>query len=321
MLLLIDGHYYVYRSFHAIQSLSNSKGEPTNAIFGFVKTLRRMVRDLKPDRAAVVWDMGMPKRRTDLQPEYKATRAEMPSTMIPQLDFLQKLCPLMGFASIAVPDTEADDLIASYACAARAAGESVVLATNDKDLFQLVDDLVRVYSTNKTDLKTPTDTHALLGTFEVQEKWGVPPDRIGDVLALVGDSADNIPGVRGIGIKGASKLILEHGPIMGILDRLDALPNEKMREKLKDARPQIEQNREMVRLDLDLPLPVPIANLGISPRYPELLEMILPCEFRTLTAEIREEAAAALQGISPASAPTPAVSVKAEPQLKQGELF
>src|SRR4051794_35970678 len=112
-LLLVDGHYYVYRSFFAIRDLSNSRGEPTNAIYGFIKTLRRMIKDLRPDRAAVVWDEGLPIRRTSLQPAYKQQRAEMPETMRPQLNFIRNLMPALGFASVGLPDTEADDLIAS----------------------------------------------------------------------------------------------------------------------------------------------------------------------------------------------------------------
>ena len=159
-LLLIDGHYYVYRSFFAIRDLTNSRGEPTNAIYGFVKTLRRMVKDIAPDLGAVIWDAGMPKRRVELQPAYKQQRAEMPDAMKPQLTFIQRLVPMLGFASLSLEDTEADDLMATYACQARARGDSVVLATNDKDLFQLVDDHVKVYSTNKADLASPKDARS-----------------------------------------------------------------------------------------------------------------------------------------------------------------
>ena len=206
-LLLIDGHYYVYRSFFAIRELSNSRGEPTNAIYGFVKTVRRMVKDLAPDLGAVVWDMGMPQRRVALQPAYKQQRAEMPDLMRPQLTFIQNLVPMLGFASLWLPDTEADDLMGSYAVAARARGDEVVLATNDKDLFQLVNGKVKVYSTNKADLAAPSDAFALLGAEAVRKKWGVEPRQIGDVLALIGDSVDNIPGVDGLGPKGAATLL------------------------------------------------------------------------------------------------------------------
>src|SRR6188472_1414904 len=138
-LLLIDGHYYVYRSFFAIPNLSNSRGEPTNAIFGFTKTLRLMVKHLQPDLGAVFWDEGLPQRRVELQPAYKETRKEMPPPMVPQLDYIQnELTTLLGFKNISLPNTEADDLMGCYTLAAHDRGIEVVLATNDKDLYQLV---------------------------------------------------------------------------------------------------------------------------------------------------------------------------------------
>ena len=291
-LLLIDGHYYAYRSFFAIRDLTNSRGEPTNAIYGFVKTVRRMLKDLAPDLAAVVWDAGLPKRRTDLQPAYKQTRTEMPDDMRPQIGFIQNLVPMIGLASLSLPDTEADDLIASYAVAARSRGDEVVLATNDKDLFQLVDDRVKVYSTNKTDLTSPADGFALLGAEKVRVKWDVAPPQIADVLALVGDSADNIPGVNGLGPKGAAKLLAEHGSLDAMLADLNAVKNERIREMLKAARPQIEQNREMVRLDLDLPLPAALDTLKIQPRWDELIAALAQCDFKSLLAEVKAEASA-----------------------------
>src|SRR5436190_11690232 len=163
-LLLIDGHYYVYRSFFAIPNLSNSRGEPTNAIFGFTKTLRLMVKHLQPELGAVVWDEGLPERRTELQPDYKLTRKEMPQPMVPQLDFIQKkLTPLLGFKNVSLTNTEADDLMGCYALKARERDLEVVLATNDKDLFQLVDAGVKIYTTAKADLVSPKDAFALLG--------------------------------------------------------------------------------------------------------------------------------------------------------------
>jgi len=289
-LLLVDGHYYVYRSFFAIRNLSNSRGEPTNAIYGFAKTLRRMVKDLQPDLGAVIWDMGLPVRRTQLQPEYKQQRAEMPDEMRPQLDYIQRtLVPLLGFQSLGLPDTEADDLIASYAIESAAGNIDVVVATNDKDLFQLVNDRVKIYSTNKTDLASPGDSFALLDADAVQTRWGVPPAQIGEVLCLTGDSADNIPGVGGLGPKTAVSLIQEHGSIDAVLQNLDAVKNERIREKLKASIGIIAQNREMVKLDMDLPLPVPLKDLKIEPRYTELVAAMELCEFRTLLQEIKAE--------------------------------
>jgi len=289
-LLLIDGHYYVYRSFHAIQTLNNSRGEPTNAIYGFVKTIRKMIKDVRPDLAAVFWDEGMPERRVQLQPAYKQQREAMPEKMIPQLDFIRSFVRAMGIKSIALPNTEADDLMGCYVLAAAPDQHDIILSTNDKDLFQLVSKRVKVYSTNKADLKHPKDSHALLGVEEVTEKWGVPPAGIGEVLALTGDSVDNIPGVDGIGLKTASALIRQFGTIQNLLDNLKDVPSEKLRKRLEEGRSQILQNREMVKLDLDHPLPVSIADLKIQPIYDEYLKGLEHCEFKSLLNEIREEA-------------------------------
>lgn len=306
-LLLIDGHYYVYRSFFAIRDLSNSRGEPTNAIYGFVKTVRRMVKDLAPDLGAIIWDAGIPKRRSDLQPAYKETRSEMPDLMRPQLTFIQNLAPMLGLASLWLPDTEADDLMASYAIAARDRGDEVVLATNDKDLFQLVGERVKVYSTNKADVSDPAGAFALLGAEKVRAKWDVAPEQIGDVLALVGDSADNIPGVPGLGPKGAAKLLADHGSLDAILADTSIVKNERIREKLVTSREQIIQNREMVRLDLDLPLPADLDSLTIRPRFDQLIAELEKCEFKSLLAEVKAEA--------------PKLPIPVLPSAAQGELF
>ena len=290
-LLLIDGHYYVYRSFFAIPNLSNSRGEPTNAIFGFTKTLRLMLKHLQPELGAVVWDEGVTKRRVEMQPAYKETRKEMPTPMIPQLKFIQEtLTPLLGFKNISLPNTEADDLMGCYAIAAcKRRGMEVVLATNDKDLYQLVGPCVKVYTTAKADLASPKDAFALLGEDQVTAKWGVSPKLIGDVLALTGDSVDNIPGV-GLGRKTAAALIREHGSLGALLANIDKVKNQRTREKLANARDQILQNRKMVDLDCHLELPVVIDDLQIEPDYPKLIAALEKCEFKSLLQEVRDEA-------------------------------
>jgi DNA polymerase-1 len=290
-LLLIDGHYYVYRSFFAIPNLSNSKGEPTNAIFGFTKTLRLMVKHLQPELGAVFWDEGMPERRVKLQPAYKETRKEMPKPMVPQLDFIQELTPLLGFRNISLPNTEADDLMGCYAIAACKQPEmEVVLATNDKDLYQLVGPCVRVYTTAKAEFASPKDAFAMLGEDQVSAKWDVPPNLIGDVLALAGDSVDNIPGV-GLGRKTAAALIREFGGLESLLGNIDKVKSARTREKLINSRDQILENRKMVDLDCDLELPVPIDELRIEPDYPNLIRRLEECEFKSLLQEVRDEAA------------------------------
>jgi 5'-3' exonuclease len=294
-LLLIDGHYYVYRSFFAIPNLSNSKGEPTNAIFGFTKTLRLMLKHLQPELGAVFWDEGMPERRVRLQPAYKETRKEMPLPMVPQLEFIQaELTAALGFTNISLPNTEADDLMGCYTMAAcKRKDMDVVLATNDKDLYQLIDSCVRVYTTAKADLASPKDAFALLGEAEATAKWGVPPKMIGDVLALSGDSVDNIPGVAGLGRKTASALIQEFGGLDSLLAKIDKVKSDKMRVKLTAAREQIEQNRKMVELDCHMELPVPIDELKIRPDYPALTAQLEKCEFKSLLQEVKDEAAKA----------------------------
>ncbi|HWY52134.1 MAG TPA: 5'-3' exonuclease H3TH domain-containing protein [Chthoniobacterales bacterium] len=290
-LLLIDGHYYVYRSFFAIPNLSNSKGEPTNAIFGFTKTLRLMIKHLQPELGAVFWDEGMPERRVKLQPAYKETRKEMPLPMVPQLDFIQKLTPPLGFKNISIPNTEADDLMGCYAMAAcKRQGMEVILATNDKDLYQLIGPCVKVYTTAKADLASPKDGFALLGEAEATAKWDVPPRLIGDVLAIAGDSVDNIPGA-GIGRKTAAGLIREFDGLGPLLANIDKVKSMRNREKLGAARDQILQNRKMVELDCDTELPIAIDDLQIKPDYPALIAQLEKCEFKSLLQEVKGEAA------------------------------
>lgn len=286
-LLLVDGHYYLYRSFYAIRGLKNSRGEPTNAIYGFIKAIRKMLADVKPDRAAVIWDCGLPARRVELQPAYKQNRTSMPDDLCPQEDWLQEKITLLGVASLYVQNTEADDLIASYARAAHGDGAEVVIATNDKDILQTVSSSIHIYSTIKTDIKE--GSFALLGPDEVRGKWGVNASQIADVLTLTGDASDNIPGVPGIGDKTAVSLINQHDSIEKILENPSIIENLRLREKITTHRELIIANREMVRLDDDLALPEPWESLEIRPQYPELVAALRDCDFKTLVKDIESE--------------------------------
>ncbi len=286
-LLLVDGHYYLYRSFFAIRGLSNSKGEPTNAIYGFCKAFRKMLADLKPDRVAVVWDSGLPERRTTLQPQYKQNRTEMPELLRPQERWLEANISLFGPASVSLPNTEADDLIASYAVAAVERGWEVVIATNDKDILQLASDQIVIYSTAKVDVGT--ESFALLGPEAVRKKWGVEPAQIAEVLALTGDSSDNIPGVPGVGGKTAAVLVNQHGTVENLLANLSAVGSDTLRAKLEASRDLILANRQMVALDLDHGLPAPLDSLALAPKYPELIVAMRNCEFKTLLKEVETE--------------------------------
>jgi DNA polymerase-1 len=215
----------------------------------------------------------------------------MPDDLRPQEEWLQENIPLFGPASVSSENTEADDLIATYARAASGEGVEVIIATNDKDILQLTCDKIRIYSTTKPE--AGPEGFCLLGTPEVQAKWGVSPTQIADVLALTGDSSDNIPGVPGVGAKTAVALISAHGSIENLLADPGAIANPKLREKIAAARELIIANREMVRLDEDLPLPLPWSAFQIRPKYPELIQALRTCEFKGLLQEVEAEAARA----------------------------
>jgi len=259
-LLLVDGHYYAFRSFYAIQSLKNPRGEPTNAIFGMVKTLKKMQEDLKPDFVAVIFDCGLPQARLAIQPEYKSNRSETPADLEQQMPRLQEVVDALGFPRLVFEGEEADDLIATYACEAMKQGWEVILATNDKDLMQLVGDLCRVYQTDK-------GTFKLLSAADIETKWGVPPAQLGAVLALTGDSVDNIPGVPGIGPKTAAQLIRQFGTLEKMLESPHEIASVRIRELIVQYREQILSNKTMVALRTHLALPRPMEELLIKPDW------------------------------------------------------
>ena len=293
-LLLVDGHYYAYRSFFAIQGLKNSRGVPTNAVFGFVKALRKMLGDVKPDAAAVVWDAGLPERRMELLPSYKQQREEMPADLELQFPVIEEAVEALGVHNVSLEGHEADDLIASYVAEAHRAGlGQVVVATNDKDIYAIVRDSVSIYSTNKTDHGGSKEGFALLGPDEVEAKWGVPPSKIPDVLALTGDAVDNIPGIEGVGPKTAAKLVREHGSVAARLADSSGIKNEKLREKIVASTTRLIDNLELVRLDERLPLPLPISDLSIRPNSSAMADLARRCEFRSLLSEFEKMAAEA----------------------------
>ncbi|GAB4250866.1 MAG: hypothetical protein OHK005_17940 [Candidatus Methylacidiphilales bacterium] len=293
-LLLVDGSYYAFRSFYAIQNLSAPDGRPVNALFGMIKALKRMVADLQPTHGAVAFDVGLPAARLALQPEYKAQRSETPPDLEAQLPLIRETMPLLGFHALVCEGEEADDLIATYTRAAGRAGWETILATNDKDLMQLVGEHCAVYQPGK-------DSFQLLGATEVETKWGVPPERIGDLLALTGDSSDNIPGVPGIGPKTAAKWLREHGSLDTLLADPSCLPAGRLREAFLAARPQVEVNRQMVALRERLDLPVPLENLVLRPDWEGQIKLFRSLNFRSFL----REAEASSGGSAPPAPPPP----------------
>jgi len=240
-LLLVDGMAGAYRFYFAIRDLSTRGGQPVNAVFGFVRMMRQLIRTWNPTHCAVVFDGGIPPARLALVPDYKATRKPMPDELRSQLPILTAYLDAAAITSVRLDACEADDVIATLASNASAAGGETLIATADKDMFQLVDDHVRIVSL----AGEPT----LLDAAAVMAKTGVNPGQVPDWLALTGDSADNIRGVPGIGPKTAAKLLGEFHGMESLYNHLDRVENERIRQLLDQNRDIVERNLKMVRLD------------------------------------------------------------------------
>ena len=244
-LLIVDGHAYAYRAFHAISDLRSPAGQPTNAIYGFVKMLGKMRVAIEPTHLIVVWDGGLSAERTAVLPEYKAQRPPMPDDLRPQLDEMAGYLKAAGVASFCRAGVEADDYIACLARHASGAGMAVVIASSDKDFMQLV--------SARVGLLNPGDKSGMVWTDEqVRAKAGVEPSQIVDWLSLTGDSVDNIPGVPGVGPKTAAEWLKQFGSVAALFERLDEVKSEKLRTALRAAAAAVRRNRELVRLRDDL---------------------------------------------------------------------
>jgi DNA polymerase-1 len=245
-LLIIDGHAYAYRAFHAIRSLRSPLEKPTNAIYGFVKMLAKMRSIIEPTHLIVVWDGGLSAERISVLPGYKAQRPEMPDDLKPQLDEIVEYLNAAGIASFCREGVEADDYIACLARHAAETGMTAVIASADKDFMQLVSARVGLLNPNDKSETVWTDS-------QVRAKSGVEPSQVVDWLSLTGDSVDNIPGVSGVGPKTAAALLKQFGSVAQMYKRLDEVKSEKLRAALLDAVGVVRRNQELVRLRDDLP--------------------------------------------------------------------
>jgi DNA polymerase-1 len=244
-LLIIDGHAYAYRAFYAIRELRSPAGLPTNAIFGFIKMLDKMISVIHPKFAVVVWDGGLSVDRLALMPDYKAQRPETPADLKSQFDEIMTYLAAAGIVSRCHDGVEADDYIATLARQAERVGINVVIASADKDFMQLVSPKIGLFNPND---KTETIwTHV-----QVREKTGVDPEQVVDWLSLMGDSVDNIPGVPGIGPKTAADLLGQFGTLVSLIARVSEVKSDRLRQKLAGATDLLRRNVEMVRLRDDL---------------------------------------------------------------------
>ena len=244
-MLIVDGTAVAYRAFYAVRDLSARDGTPTNALFGFIRMLRQLEARWKPDRVVVAFDGGSPAHRLEKCPAYKAQRAPMPDDLRSQLPRINEFLAAAGIPMVLLKGQEADDVMATLAGRAAAAGAIVRLATSDKDLMQLVTDRVRIVP--------PTQADTELDPAGVEAKTGVPPARIVDWLALIGDSADNIPGVLGIGPKTATKLLTQFGSLSGCFAHGDQIESASLRSKLLEGRATAELNVALMTLDREVP--------------------------------------------------------------------
>lgn len=260
--MIIDGHAYAYRAFHAIRELRGPQGQPTNAIFGFIKMLDKMRLALSPDYLIVVWDGGLSAERMAALPGYKAQRPEMPDELQSQFDEISSYLEAAGITEFCGDGIEADDYIGCLAQRA-AASVNVVIASADKDFMQLV--------TDRVGLLNPNDkSGAIWGRAEVFAKAGVEPGQIVDWLALMGDAVDNIPGVPGVGPKTAAVLLSQFGSVEKIYSQLAAVKSERTRLALQHAATDVRRNLELVRLQ-SVPCEMELEKLTVRPANPEKL--------------------------------------------------
>ena len=275
-LFLIDGNSLLYRSYYAIQRLSTSQGFPTNAIYGFISTLRKLIEQEKPHYLGIVFDTGRPTIRHQMFKAYKAHRKPMPEDLIPQVPVLKKVIRAMNIPLFEFENYEADDVLGSLA---RKAGDRripAVIVSTDKDLLQLVDEYTTIYNPAK---------EFYLDKAKVEEVFGVAPAQVIDVLSLWGDPSDNVPGVPGIGEKTSKELIRRFGSLENLLRSLAEVKNPRLREKIEQNLEQLEISRQLVTLERNLDVALNLDDFALSaPNTAELAALFQELEFTSLLA-------------------------------------
>ena len=272
-LILVDGSGYIFRAYYALPPMNNSKGIPTNAVYGFCNMMLRLIEEHPHDKILIILDAGKNTFRNTLYSEYKANRSEAPEDLIPQFGIIREAIQAFGLDVIEKKDFEADDIIASYVKYGENNKIPTTVYSSDKDLFQLLSNNTRIMDPMK---------NVEIDEARVFEKFGVGPDKITDVQALIGDSVDNIPGVPGIGPKTAAKLINEFGSFEELLAKKDQITNVRIKNLIHDHEESAKISHQLVILKNDLELPIPIDQLKEFDDSPELNEFFKKYEFKSL---------------------------------------
>ena len=283
ILYLIDGSGFIFRAYHALPPMTDPQGTPVNAVYGFVNMVMKLMEGHQADYAAVIFDAGRKTFRNKIYPEYKANRPPAPDDLIPQFPLVREATKALNLPCIELADYEADDIIATYAAQARKNGMNVVIISSDKDLMQLIAGGISMYDAMKQ--KT-------IGEAEVREKFGVGPDKVLEVLSLIGDSSDNVPGVPGIGPKTAAELIGTYGDLETLLARAGEIKQPKRRETIMENADKARLSKELITLRHDVPLPEPIEALAIRAPDPEKLVAFLQVHgFKSLVTRLQKKSA------------------------------
>lgn len=270
---LIDGSSYIYRAYFAIKGLSTSKGLPTNAIYGFTNMLLKIINEKNPEGIAVVFDRPEPTRRHRSFEAYKAQRPKAPEDLTVQIPYIRKIVEAFGIKVIEIPGYEADDILATLALRLRDEGHEIYIVSGDKDILQIIDEKIKMFDPMKN---TVYDSKTVL------EKYGLKPERIPELMALTGDTIDNIPGIKGIGQKSAIE-ILGYGRVEEILENPHLIKKEKLRKAVIENMATLRLSYELAKIDRHVPVEIDPKELKRNePSWNELLNIFRECEFSSL---------------------------------------
>jgi len=280
---LVDGSGYIFRAFHALPPLTRADGTPVNAVLGYTTMLMKLISETNADHIAVIFDAARGSFRNTIYADYKAQRPETPPELIPQFALVREATRAFNIPAVEMADYEADDLIATYARLAKEAGADVTIVSSDKDLMQLINDRVKMLDPIK---------NKPIGAAEVEEKFGVGPDKVIEVQALAGDSTDNVPGVPGIGVKTAAELIKLYGDVENLLAHVNDIKQPKRRETLIQNAEKARISRELVVLKNDVPVDHPLASfVRRQPDRDVLMAFLRDNQFRSVIARLEGQAA------------------------------